>query len=142
MVKSCGLILVRILLVVNFEEQNGSGENVSIQMPISHRMDKLWYISPNKMLYSNENVQAIITCNDVDKTHLMWSERHTQGYTLCESTYLWYKNKQTKTMLLKIRILVTLGGGRDVTGNTVLKPPTLARHHSNNLHELFYNRRS
>ena len=41
------------------------------------------------MLYSNENVQAIIICNDVDKTHLMLRERHTEDYMLCESTYLW-----------------------------------------------------
>ena len=30
----------------------------------------------------------------------------------------------------------------EVRGNMMTKLPTLAKHHSNNLHELFYNRRS
>lgn len=55
-------------------------------MPISHRMVELWCISQTKY---NENVQVIITYIDMDKTHLMSSERRqTQDYMLCESTYM------------------------------------------------------
>ena len=51
------------------------------------------------------------------------------------------QKKETSAPVPKKYLEYEVSQGGVVRGST-LKPPTLARHHSNRLHELFYDRRS
>ena len=53
------------------------------------------------------------------------------------------QKKETSALISKKYLEYEVSQGGVVRGSTLtLKPPTLARHHSNHLHELFYDRRS
>ena len=52
------------------------------------------------------------------------------------------QKKETSTAIPKKYLEYEVSQGEVVRGSTLIETPTLARHHSNHLHELFYDRRS
>ena len=66
--------------------------------------------------------------------HLGWTRHAPPGRT--QSEWVAKDNQETNPINIKSKT-----ASHFVRGST-LKPPTLARHHSNHLHELFYDKRS
>ena len=52
------------------------------------------------------------------------------------------QKKETSTAIPKKYLEYEVSQGEVVRGSTLIETPTLARHHSNYSHELFYDRRS
>ena len=54
--------------------------------------------------------QTTDTYYNVDKTKTILSERRLYEYTSYDSIYMKFKNRQTKSMVIEIRIVVEAGG--------------------------------